>query len=134
MYNDSNSRRGSKMKIVRLNLSDEEYIDIYDKALGKGFGSVPEYLRYLMFNERSESNCDFDELLDQFEKIVLLKNEGDEFKVKDCFDQNVWKEIDLVDRRTLGRMIIHKVNKGGWLPIVPTRKDSGNAQWYKKLI
>ena len=46
---------------------------------------------------------------------------------------SIWKDIDISARRTLGRMIIHKVEKGGWLPIVPTKKDSGNAQWYKKV-
>ncbi|MDF2789375.1 MAG: hypothetical protein K0S80_2473 [Neobacillus sp.] len=40
--------------------------------------------------------------------------------------------IKINQRRTLGRIIMHKVTNEGWLSIIPTRKDSANAQWYKK--
>ncbi|WP_312471221.1 DUF1413 domain-containing protein [Neobacillus sp.] len=120
------------MKLVRLNFSDEEYKDIYGKALENGFASIPEYLRYLLFNEKPETTFDYEELLKQFEKAVSKRKDSKEFRVRDCFDSTIWANIDISARRTLGRMIIHKVEKGGWLPIVPTKKDSGNAQWYKK--
>jgi hypothetical protein len=125
--------RWLRVKIVRLNLSDEEYERTYDKAMENGFGSVPEYVRFRVFNEKPESTVDFDELLEQFKRSVNLKNVGEEFRVRSCFDPSIWENIDSNDRRTLGRMIIHRVEKKRWLPIVPTRKDSGNAQWYKKI-
>jgi hypothetical protein len=120
------------LKLVRLNLSDKEYKEVYGKSLENGFASIPEYLRYLLFNEKPETTVDYEELLKQFEKVVINRKDTKEFRVRDCFDSIIWSEIDISARRTLGRMIIHKVEKGNWLPIVPTKKDSGNAQWYKK--
>jgi hypothetical protein len=122
-----------KMKIVRLNFTEDEYSSVYDQAMGDGYASVPEYIRYLLFNERPQTTVDFEELLNDFEKVVILKKENEEFKVRDCFDPNIWEKISLNDRRTLGRMIIHKVEKSDWLPIIPSNKVSGNAQWYKKI-
>ena len=120
------------MKLVRLNLSEEEYKVVYDQALENGLASIPEYLRYLLFSEESETIIDYKELLKQFEHSVNRIKDHKEFRVRDCFDPSVWASIKISNRRALGRMIIHKVEKGGWLPIVPTKKDSGNAQWYKK--
>ncbi|MCM3325044.1 DUF1413 domain-containing protein [Cytobacillus kochii] len=117
---------------MRLKLSEEEYKDIYSHALQNGFASIPEYLRYLLFNEKPETTVDYEVLLKQFEHAVTQRKDNKEFKVRDCFDPDIWADIDISSRRTLGRMIIHKVEKGGWLPIVPTKKDSGNAQWYRK--
>jgi hypothetical protein len=120
------------LKLIRINVSEEEYNAIYGQALESSFGSIPEYLRYLLFNEKPESTVNYDELLYQFKNAVLNKKDNKEFRVRDCFEAKVWENIDITSRRTLGRMIIHKVEKGNWLPIVPTKKDSGNAQWYMK--
>jgi hypothetical protein len=121
-----------KLKLIRLNVSDEEYNTIYGQALDKGYGSIPEYLRNLLFNEKPANTVDYAELLSQFENEVLQRNDNKEFRVRECFDSTIWSNIDITARRTLGRMIIHKVEKGGWLPIIPITKDSGNAQWYMK--
>lgn len=120
------------MKTVRLSLSDKEYNFAYDLALEQGFSSIPEYLRFALFEEKPETTEILEELLGQFEKSVRERKDDKEFKVRDCFDKQIWSNISITDRRTLGRMIIRKVQKGGWLPIIATSKDSGNAQWYKK--
>ncbi|MCM3162718.1 single-stranded DNA-binding protein [Metabacillus litoralis] len=120
------------MKLVRLNLTEEEYENVYDQALEKGIGSIQEYLRFLLFDEQSQE-INYDDLLEQFEKAVVKIPSDKEFRVKDCFDPEVWKDIKTINRRVLGRMVIRKALKGGWLPIVPTRKDSANAQWYRKV-
>nr|WP_247739346.1 DUF1413 domain-containing protein [Bacillus sp. 165] len=85
-----------------------------------------------MFDEKPDTEVDYEELLKLFEEAVLQRNDDKEFRVRDCFDPVIWRSIDITARRTLGRMIIHKVEKRNWLPIVPTKKDSGNAQWYRK--
>ncbi|WP_185959537.1 DUF1413 domain-containing protein [Planococcus salinarum] len=120
------------MKTVRLNLSETEYSNVYDLALEKGFASIPEYLRYLLFNEKPETLVDFEELIAIFESAIKTRKDNNEFRVRDCYDKQMWSNIGITERRTLGRMIIRKVEKGGWLPIVATSKDSGNAQWYMK--
>lgn len=120
------------MKTVRLSLSDKEYNLAYDLALEKGCASIPEYLRLILFEEKPQTSDIFEELLEQFEKSVRERKDDKEFRVRDCYDKQFWSNINIRDRRTLGRMIIRKVDKGGWLPIMATSKDSGNAQWYKK--
>jgi len=120
------------LKLVRLSLTEEEYKAVYGKAMEKGCSSIPEYLRFLLLKKKPEMSIDFDQYLQLFKKAVLAKNDYAEFRVKDCFDSKIWNEIDVSDRRTLGRMIIHKVESGDWLPIKATKKDSGNAQWYRK--
>jgi rubrerythrin len=120
-----------KMKIVRLNLSDEEYQTTYDKAIEEGFANIQDYLRFVLFEEKL-NNIDYEELLTKFEKGVVKIKKGDEFRVRDCFDKEEWGKIPAQNRRDLGRMIFRKVEKGGWITITPTRKDSANAQWYKK--
>ncbi|MCH4826640.1 DUF1413 domain-containing protein [Planococcus halocryophilus] len=120
------------MKLVKLNLTENEYANMYSQAVENGYASVPDYLRYLLFNAQPDVVVNYDELLKQFAKAVSQKKDTKEFKVRDCFEQNVWKNIDISARRNLGRMIMHKVEKDNWLSIVPTKKDSGNAQWYKR--
>jgi hypothetical protein len=120
------------MKLVRLNLTDEEYKAALDKAIENGFVSIQEYLRYLLLDEQPE-DIDYEGFLSHFESYVSLLKSDVEFRVKDCFDPVFWGSINIQNRRNLGRMIFRKVEKGGWLPIVPTRKDSANAQWYKKI-
>ncbi|MGG4438348.1 DUF1413 domain-containing protein [Priestia megaterium] len=119
------------MKLVRLNLTDEEYEDLYNQAALNNFGTIQGYLRHLAFEEEKEE-VDYEELIYEFEKGVASKKFNEEFKVRDCFDADVWENIPLNNRKVLGRLINRKVLMGGWMPIKAIKKDSSGAQVYEK--
>ncbi|KQU24044.1 hypothetical protein ASG65_19100 [Bacillus sp. Leaf13] len=119
-------------KIVRLNLSEEEYSDAINKSIENGFANVPDFVRFLLFN-KADNSVNYDNLIFEFEKQVEKLQHETRFRIKDLFPKELWGEIPTQARKNLGRMIFRKVMNGNWIPIQSDGKDSANAQWYIKI-
>ncbi|MMZ49041.1 hypothetical protein D1872_107270 [compost metagenome] len=118
-------------KIVRLNLSEEEYSDALNKSIDNGFANVPDFVCFLLFN-KADNSVNYDNLIFEFEKKVGDLKFDTRFRVKDLFLKEYWNKIPIQARKNLGRMIYRKVINGGWLSIQSDGKDTANAQWYIK--
>ncbi|WP_342510919.1 DUF1413 domain-containing protein [Sporosarcina sp. FSL K6-1522] len=118
------------MKLIKWQITDEEYRKLSDVAIKKGFGTITDYLEHSHFGK--EPQIDYSEPLKEFQENVKSKNSQARFRVRDCFSDSEWAILTPLQRRTLGRIIIHKVRSGEITGIKELEKDTANAQWYRK--
>ncbi|KIL53485.1 hypothetical protein KP77_04610 [Jeotgalibacillus alimentarius] len=118
--------------IIKIDLTDEEYERLQEKAFSEKYPSIKEYIFKLLFNE--SPSYDYEKLLWQVKTGIEDMETGERFLISDLINEMVWTKIPLNVRKNLGRMVVYSVNNGtDFKNIVPDGKDSQGVQLYKKL-
>lgn len=118
--------------VIKIDLTDEEYERLQEKAFSEKYPSIKEYIFKLLFNE--SPSYDYEKLLWQVKTGIEDMETGERFLISDLINEMVWTKIPLNVRKNLGRMVVYSVNNGtDFKNIVPDGKDSQGVQLYKKL-
>lgn len=67
----------------------------------------------------------------QIAKAIEMRDTGN-FHLNELFGQKEWLKIPITQRQALGKQLKHQVDRGDFIGVRSTRKDSGNQQIFFK--
>jgi len=112
-------------KVIQVTLTDEEYVELEQKALAEG-NTINQYLKNLAF-----PNNDFKRWFPDLLRRVDAMSGGTEFNIRAVMAVD-WLVIPRGIRLALGRVFFQHVDAGKIENVTATEPDSSRVQWYIK--